>query len=101
MKRSSVPHERPRLKRTQIEGVIVEQPYRLGVRGQKNLKAAIELEPLDMIRPNSSTDPIGCFQNPKSYVRLLQPERTAQARKTSPLRSLLRRPCDALRLFGL
>lgn len=81
MKLSSETNDRSRLKAFKIERIIIENPFRFGIAGQKYLKAAIEQKSIDLIRPDTSTNSVGRIKQHKILPGLIQPQRTAQAGK--------------------
>jgi hypothetical protein len=71
--------QRAGLERPQIERVVVQDTPRLGICGQEDLEAAIQLEAVYVVGPDPSPQAVRGLEQQEVPPRLLEVSRAAQA----------------------
>jgi len=72
-------HQSPGIERLEVEGGIIQDSPGFGIRGLQNLKAPVQEEALDPVRPHSPPDSIRGLQDLKGYTGPMQGPGAAQA----------------------
>jgi hypothetical protein len=76
-------HQRSGLESPQVQSLVIQQPFRFRVGGQKHLKAAIQLESVDAIRADPAANAVRSLEDQEAKPRLLDASSAAEPGKTS------------------
>jgi hypothetical protein len=83
VKFSAEPDHGSRVKIMQVQRLVIQNPLRFRVSGQKDLKSPVKEKPFRPVRAHPSTHSVQCLNQEKANPFLMKSKRTAKARKSS------------------